>query len=488
MASNIFSKILPTTSDGHRSPEQRPPFEQPSDSEDPAMALDEENLGTPFQEQDLEQLLAEATNSEMATESNTFMKGSKAGQKPKEKNGGRPKWMRGSPGVTPLIEEDDDVPESLLLEGKKGSRKKDRNRRSLSKDVTEELPLPVPGPSNQSLRARWETTRTQQKLHADGDVPTANSFLRSRGTRGGLIGDPKERAMWRWANVDNLDGFLTDVYNYYAGHGFWSMLLYNILLLFSMVFLTGFSTFMMFCIDYSKLSHSSKLEEVRVPKCTQHLPGYWNFLLFILVTAFILNFIGIIRRIPALWELRNFYQYLLDIPESDIQTISWQYVVSRLMALRDSNATTAQDLSPENRRFLNGQSKQRMDAHDIANRLMRRENYYIAMINKDVLDCGIYLPFIGKRQFFTSTMEWNLHLAISDLIFDEQCQVKPEFINSRNRSKNIETLRSRFFYVAIIALICAPFLASYFVLLQFFRNFTVRVSLRRCVRQFTNRQ
>lgn len=475
MASNIFSKLLPTASDERRPPQQPESFEQESDIEAHAMGLDEENLGTRFQEQDLEQLLADATNSEIATDSTAFLKGGKAGQKLKEKDGLRPKWMRGSPAIAPLAEEDDDVPESLLLEGKreKGGRKKDRSRRKPSGDAAFELPPPVPGPSNRAVKARWEATRTQQQLHAESDPQGTTSVALRRGTAGGLIGDPKERAMWRWANVDNLDGFLAEVYNYYASHGFWSILLYRVLLLLSLVFLTGFSTFMLFCIDYSKLSHSNKLEDVRVPQCTKNLPGYWNFLLFILVTAFILNLIGIVRRTPSLWEMHNFYLYLLDIPESDIQTISWQYVVSRLMALRDSNATTAQDLSPENRRFLNGQSKQRMDAHDIANRLMRRENYYIAMINKDILDCGIYLPFIGKRQFFTRTMEWNLHLAITDLIFDEQGQVRAEFITSRNRSKNIETLRSRFFYVSIIACICAPFLASYFVLLQFFRNFTV---------------
>jgi autophagy-related protein 9 len=143
------------------------------------------------------------------------------------------------------------------------------------------------------------------------------------------------------------------------------------------------------------------------------------------------------------------------------------------MALRDANVATAQDLSPEHRRFLNGQSKQRMDAHDIANRLMRKDNYYIAMVNKDILDCSINIPFLGKRQFFTRTVEWNLHLAITDFVFDQQNEIKSQFITSRNRRENINTLRLRFYYVAVINIFCAPFLAAYFVLSQFFSNFTV---------------
>lgn len=474
MASNILSRLLPSTSDEGKNLQHRPSFDQNSDLEDPTMALDEENMGTRFQEQDLEQLLADAATSEMANESTVFSASGRTSQKSagKEKAGMRPKWMRGSPTSVPLIEEDDDVPESLLLEKKeRPARKKDRNRRK--QNLPEELPTPIPGPSTQSAKAQWEATRAQQRLHRDGVSSTTQRNPPRRGVNGPLIGDPKERALWRWANVDHLDGFLADVYRYYYGHGFWSIVLFKVLWFLSLLFLVGFSTFMLFCIDYSKLSHSTRLEEVRVPKCTKNLPVYWNFFLFIIVTSLVLNIIAAVRTVPSLWEMRNFYHYLLNIPDRDIQTISWQYVVSRLMALRDANVTTAQDLSPEHRRFLNGQSKQRMDAHDIANRLMRKENYYIAMVNKDVLDCGINIPFLGKRQFFTRTVEWNLHLAITDFVFDQQNQIKSHFITSRNRRENINTLRLRFYYVAVINIFCAPFLVAYFVLSQFFSNFTV---------------
>jgi autophagy-related protein 9 len=37
--------------------------------------------------------------------------------------------------------------------------------------------------------------------------------------------DPKEKAMWMWANVENLDNFLKDVYTYFLGNGIWSILL-----------------------------------------------------------------------------------------------------------------------------------------------------------------------------------------------------------------------------------------------------------------------
>jgi autophagy-related protein 9 len=36
---------------------------------------------------------------------------------------------------------------------------------------------------------------------------------------------PKDKAMWRWANVENLDNFLKEVYVYYLGNGIWCILL-----------------------------------------------------------------------------------------------------------------------------------------------------------------------------------------------------------------------------------------------------------------------
>ena len=174
-------------------------------------------------------------------------------------------------------------------------------------------------------------------------------------------------------------------------------------------------------------------------------------------------------------DLHNFFKYLLDVPDSDIQTVTWQYIVAKLMELRDENPSTARQerLSSENRRFIQGQSKQRMDAHDIANRLMRQDNYLIAMINKDILDCTVNVPFLGKRQFFTKTVEWNLWLAVAQYAFDENNQIRPKFLYAKHRQEFVEGLRRRFLLVGCFHLIISPFIVIYFLVTQFLQNFTV---------------
>jgi autophagy-related protein 9 len=179
-----------------------------------------------------------------------------------------------------------------------------------------------------------------------------------------------------------------------------------------------------------------------------------------------------IREIPKLWEMHNFFQHLLKIPDSDIQTVSWQYVVKQLMELRKHNYATADDMPAENRRFLNGQSKQRMDAHDIANRLMRIENYWIALVNKEILDCNVNIPFFGKRQFYTKVIEWNLGAALTDFVFDDTLQVKSQFRSAKYRRELIKVLKRRFFIIGCLCVVGALPLACYFIIKEFFMMFT----------------
>merc|ERR1711939_595785 len=105
-----------------------------------------------------------------------------------------------------------------------------------------------------------------------------------------------------------------------------------------------------------------------------------------------------------------------------------------------------------------------MDAHDIANRLLRKENYIIAMINKDILDMTLPVPFLRNRQLFTRTLEWNLNWCIMDFIFNDRGQLRPIFLKDTHRKELSEALRRRFIFAGTTNLIAAPFLIIYFLL------------------------
>ncbi len=151
-----------------------------------------------------------------------------------------------------------------------------------------------------------------------------------------------------------------------------------------------------------------------------------------------------------------------------MQTISWQKVVARLMALRDANPATSNAVK---RRGSGEQSKERMDPHDIANRIMRKDNYLVAMFNKDVLDLTVPLPLLRNKPMLTRSLEWNLNLCILSYVFDEQGQVRQAFVKDVNKRRLSDGLRRRFAFAGVMNAIFAPFIVIYLLLLYFFKYF-----------------
>ncbi|KAJ9603586.1 autophagy protein atg9 [Cladophialophora chaetospira] len=363
-------------------------------------------------------------------------------------------------------EADDDVPASLLI---------DHHAQDIDADS---ITLPPPpssmpdgllgqddaGPSTRSQPRRRPTSQS-----------TSGPPSRTKPINGIIGGDlasadPKEKAMFRWVNVVDLDNFLLEVYTYYLYHGFWSTLLMRCFNLLNVAFVVGFSVFLTQCIDYRKIRGSTMMSEILVPQCTKRMGFIPNALLWGTTFVWIWKAAVYLVDIPRLSHMHDFFLYLLDIPEQEIQSISWQEVVSRLMALRDSNPRITSK-STRAGAFVKTQDKQRMDAHDIANRLMRRQNYMIAMINKDILDLTLPIPYFRNRKLLTRTLEWNIELAIMDFVFNRKGQVRPLFLKDTQRKDLAAALRRRFIMSGFTSLAFAPFLAAFFMLRHFFQNF-----------------
>jgi len=237
MTSNLLSRILPANISTGRSiyDELRAhdaASESDADVEERAgLALDERNL----QFHDDELANAEAFNGEdshITTESTAFLqrKQTRGADNPVTRNprGRQPEWIAQSPR---LLDEDgdDDVPASLLIEGHDmpgpsalGGAGTQRGRTSRNK----KRQAPIPGPASKENRASWETAQAEQRLHQEKIPPRPPQPARHNVM---LMGTPRDKAMWRWINVINLDNFLHDVYQYYTEYGIWCMILARVL-------------------------------------------------------------------------------------------------------------------------------------------------------------------------------------------------------------------------------------------------------------------
>lgn len=164
--------------------------------------------------------------------------------------------------------------------------------------------------------------------------------------------------------------------------------------------------------------------------------------------------------------MRSFYKHLLKIPDEDISTLPWSTVVARISAIRDENPITAIGNNATASNENQGTGSAKLDAHDVANRIMRQENYLIALFNKELLNLRLPLPFIIQRTLamtgiyqqgnedsrtggttLTRALEWNLRFCLMDYLFDSSGRVKDVFLKERSRDVLIKG------YVLSVALV-----------------------------------
>ena len=113
MASNLLSRLLPSASDEPFETATHNPQNRRSSSstdERPEMDIDEENLEARFEAQDLENLLADASSSQMTTESTAFLPPSYDRKTGDTNPPGRPSWRQQDPTRPAPLYDDDDVP------------------------------------------------------------------------------------------------------------------------------------------------------------------------------------------------------------------------------------------------------------------------------------------------------------------------------------------------------------------------------------------
>jgi autophagy-related protein 9 len=321
-----------------------------------------------------------------------------------------------------------------------------------------------------------ETEGGDTNIASGPPLPTHHDSFRSHYANGL---SPREKALWNWVNVYNLDAFLQEVYTYYQGKGIVSIALARGLNLLTIGFVIGFSTFLFGCIDYSRIrpDHVTRLSDIVIPHCISRFSGF-TLLFFILFIAFyvwqIFNFAVDVLRLV---DMYNFYTYLLKIPNEDIQTISWSEVVRAISRIREENPFIANTSSPL--------YSAKLDAHDVANRIMRQENYLIALFNKELLDLRVPLPtfvknMLGPEKFnengskvqtLSRALEWNLRFCLMQYLFDHEGKVMKVFLKRKHRQRLIEGLQRRFIFMGCLNAVFAPFIVPYILIYSFFRYF-----------------
>ncbi|KAJ3077309.1 autophagy protein atg9 [Podochytrium sp. JEL0797] len=272
--------------------------------------------------------------------------------------------------------------------------------------------------------------------------------------------DDKDKARRLFETTKDKDDLLTRIYLYFKEKGFVAIVLARMCHLIILAFMVAFSTFAFSCIDHSLLHTHKRLEDVIVPQCLSKLNGLHTFFLLLFSVWWIFQLVHfLVYSLPKLLETKLIFNHFLDIPERLMDTVTWPEIVSKLTTLNETPFLVPNPDPTHDRQDLI-----HLDAHSIVTRIMRKENYMIALFNKDVLNLkapGLLGTWVFKGPaVVTKIVEWCLYLCVVLYAFDEQGQLRERFLKARFRRRLIVGLQKRFELVAFLSLLFSPFLLA----------------------------
>eukprot|EP00516_Mucochytrium_quahogii_P000446 CAMPEP_0203751134 /NCGR_PEP_ID=MMETSP0098-20131031/5254_1 /ASSEMBLY_ACC=CAM_ASM_000208 /TAXON_ID=96639 /ORGANISM=" , Strain NY0313808BC1" /LENGTH=676 /DNA_ID=CAMNT_0050640721 /DNA_START=169 /DNA_END=2196 /DNA_ORIENTATION=+ len=296
-----------------------------------------------------------------------------------------------------------------------------------------------------------------QSLEVDLEHQGGGGFYASKY---GLDGGDEEEE--EWVGTANLDEFFSRVYSYYYEGGFSCIVAKSVVNILTLGFTVVFSTFLLGFVNWHGLmsckdeatckgfyeyvitldDHDSLAFRVFVVLYCLVFTIYWLYT--------VVSFIPTIRRS---WEIRSFFIRLLKIPTRELQTMEWSEIVNRMIHLQESGEYPIQ---------INGSS---FGPKEVVMRIMRKKNYFIALINERVLPVGttMFNCSSSSTWFLGKNLELMLEFCVLDYMFNDQFQLRHDFKANPNK------LKVRFILCGLLNLAVMPFSLGFMIIYSFLK-------------------
>eukprot|EP01039_Chlorochromonas_danica_P004357 gene4357-4778_t len=269
----------------------------------------------------------------------------------------------------------------------------------------------------------------------------------------------------RWRYVKNLDGFYHNMYDLYASKGLAAILLSESCALLSLAFTIFFSVYLIAFLNWSALLACTDEEScVNANLSLSRNPFRTSPTWFTLVVAvyvilaaalWVYQCLSSLQTISKAVEMEEFYRVQLGITGQEMQTMAWHKVLERFIERHEAG-------------YFRISVKDKITIHDIVFRIMRKENYLIALINQEQLHLfppWWMEPFLSSDSLYmNSLMEWSLSYCITDSMFTDDFKLSESFI------QDVEGLQFRFQILGIAHFLSLPFLLLYMVIHFFLQN------------------
>lgn len=211
--------------------------------------------------------------------------------------------------------------------------------------------------------------------------------------------------------ITDLDEFFRNVYDFYYNKGYKNILTQTVLDNLSYLFSIHFIILNLFIIDWKQIIMSCKYEnrcmielskKFTVEEIKENL--YSNKILFTLCYSFLMTyyFAFLIRSfilIKNMKFIKNIYDYKLKIKQSELENIKFDKILKRLIHLQKVEGFC--------------RIKENITKYDIISRIMRQDNYMIALFSNNIIDTKIDLSFTFKIPLIFRTFEiFHLNLSL----------------------------------------------------------------------------
>ncbi|XP_047498718.1 autophagy-related protein 9A-like [Penaeus chinensis] len=276
----------------------------------------------------------------------------------------------------------------------------------------------------------------------------------------------------RWNHLEDLDSFFTRVYQYHQNHGLLCMMLQQCFELAQFIFVIVFTTFLLTCVNYDILFRNkfpvnfnpNVTDKITLPdvirthdQCMEHYT--WKLVMVILLAS-VFWFLRLVHAgftFFQFWEIKLFFNKALGIQDQDLGNITWEEVEQRVM-----------EVQVEQRMCIH---KEVLTELDIYHRILRFNNYFIAMVNKGIIPLKFEVPFTGEVVFLTKGLRFNIEMLLfwgPGAPFKNNWHLSDEYKRLEKRQELAEELNKRILYVGVANLVLFPFVLLFQILYSFF--------------------
>lgn len=279
----------------------------------------------------------------------------------------------------------------------------------------------------------------------------------------------RENSMpWR-QYMHDLDDFFIRIYKYHQKNGFICLISGQLLELIQIVYSVFLPIFFLNYVDYDILFKNKQLPptannpsgkvhiyDVVKPFSSVTVPKIQIFAVLLAIIFLIWKTVKTVHSIVVNLAIKQFYKDVLHI--NDCSSLTWQDVQARIISSKQN--FLAQD--------------SHLTELDVHNRILRHNNYMIALINRGVLPIYYRVPFIGETTFFTQSFLYNCQLLFFrgpfKCIFEENWLIGDDVKNASYRQVVSKKLDRNIVILALINLFLSPVLLIWQILYFFYSN------------------